>query len=62
MVLKNRSIDTATSIKLLSRSSWQIIHQNLCIFDEVAKAIGDIIPELEEEELAEVKDAKIVVL
>ena len=60
--MKSRSVDTATSIKLLSRSSWQVIHQNFCIFDEIAKIIGDIIPELDEEELAEVKDAKLVSL
>ena len=60
MILKKRSTNTAKSIKLLEQSSWQTIFQNVCLFDQIGKIIGDIIPELTQEELDDVQNAKIV--
>lgn len=60
MILKKRSTNTAKSIKLLEQSSWQTIFQNVCLFDQIGKIIGDIILELTQDELDDVQTAKIV--
>jgi hypothetical protein len=51
---------TQKIIKLLDEKAWKTVYQNLCIFEKIDSMIVDIMPELSQEELDEIKNSKLI--
>lgn len=62
LLLKNRGMNTAQTVQLLDKACWQTIHRNITLFLQMNQIILDVMPELSEQELEEVKNSKLVQL